>query len=313
MLLIGNSAAKESASSWHGKIFEVAFWDHAFPDSIARAMTSSDSEQSGDPAPLASYKLSGSPPFQDQRHFLPDLALARDASTPPSAGGWLISRAPVTSLVSQIQRTNQFSLQVLCQPSSILAGNGRMVFIARLPGPVNLDLRQKNTDLTFWFRNAFSTKRPNLAWEVPDVFAPNQPRNLLLSYDGSRLSLYVDGKKDPRFYCLDPGTGLALPLQRVKSAEVAGYHYIFYAMVFFPAGCLLGVGWRKLASPAGSRLGLVFIGVLVPSVVFEITLAIAGGTSVWLGNIALSALLILSGIFWVNSDTQPPGIRKVHL
>ena len=311
MLLIGSSAAAEPTSAWNGRVFEVEFWNRALPDAVARAITAGRSEEGA--APLASYNLSGSPPFQDQRHVLPGLVWVHDssASAPPVvAASWLMSRAPISPLVNQVERTNRFALHVLCQPGSADARNRRVVVIAQLSGAINLELSQKGTRLIFWFRNPLSAKGPRLTWDVPNVFAPNQLRNLLLSYDGSRLTLYVDGQEEGRPYLLDPGTGLALHLRRIKSGELNGYHHIFYTMVFFPAGCLLGLGWRELASHAGLRVMVALLGVLAVPVLFEICLAFAGNASVWLGNIALSTLLVLAGAFWVNADSLWPGNRN---
>lgn len=309
MLLIGSSATEESGSAWDGSVFEVQFWNRALPETVAKAMTAGG-PQTG-PRPLASYNLSGKPPFQDQRHFLPDLVWVRDASVFRVAGAsWLISRAPVSALVANVQRTNQFSLRVLCRPDSVLVKTSRIVFLAQLPAPVDLELAQKGTSLIFMFRNPLSANRPRLAWDAPNAFASNQLRNLLLSYDGSRLSLYVNGNKEGRPYRLDPGTSLALPVRRIKSGELEGYHDIFYAIVFFPPGCLLGLGWRRLASQAGLRFALMLLGILVAPVLFEICLAFGGSASLWLGNIALSMLLVLAGAFWANADRHRPESRN---
>lgn len=310
MLLIGSSAAEESVSAWNGRVFQIEFWSSALPDRVARAITAGRAEE--EPAPLGSYNLSGSPPFQDQRHVLPGLVWVRDPSmsAPPVAGAsWLMSRAPISAWANQVERTNRFSLHVLCQPGTA-ARNRRVVVIAQLSGPIYLELSQKGTQLIFWFRNPLSVNRPRLAWEVPDAFPPGQLQNLLLSYDGSRLTLYVDGQEEGRPYLLDPGAGLALHLRRIKSGELNGYHHIFYAIVFFPAGCLLGLGWRELSSHAGLRVMVALLGVLVLPVLFEICLAFAGSASVWLGNITLSMLLVLAGAFWVNADSLWPGNRN---
>lgn len=304
MLLIGGSTVKNPFFAWRGRIYEVELWNRALPNDIARAITSGGAAEV--PAPLASYTFSGSPPFQDQRRLLPDLIRMLDASLPPLAGATeLISRAPVSALVSQIERTNQFSLRVLCQPGPLPIKHGRIVSIVHPSGAVDLELRQENTNLSFWFRNSFSANRPRLAWDVPNVFAPGQPRNLLLSYDGSRLALYVDGREEGRPYQLGPGTGLAALLHRIKWGELDGYHYIFYAVVFLPAGCLLGLGWSNLASQAGLRLLVILLGAFIP-VLFVIGLAFGGNTSVRFGNIVLALVLVLASAFWVNADGHQP-------
>src|SRR5690348_2623118 len=308
MLLIGGSTVKNPFFAWRGKISEVELWNRALPNDMARAITSGSAEEV--PTPLASYNFSGSPPFQDQRRFLPELVLMRDGSLPPLVGVTeLISRAPVSSLVNQIERTNQFSLRVLCQPGPLPIRHGRVVSIASQSGAVDLELRQENTDLSFWFRNSLSANQPRLAWDVKNIFVPNQPRDLLLSYDGSRLTLHVNGKEEGRPYLLGPGTALAALLHRIKWGDLEGYRYIFYAMVFLPAGCFLGLGWRNLASQAGWRLPLILLGAFIIPVFFEIGLASGGSTSIWLGNIALSMLLLLAGAFWVNADSHPSETR----
>ena len=311
VLLIGSSATGEPDSAWNGKVFEVEFWSHPLPDSVARAITSGSSDD--DPAPLASYDLAGPLPFQDRRDVLPGLVWARDlsASAPPVAGtSWLVSLAPISSLVNQVERANGFSLHILCQRGTEAARNRRIVVITQFPGSMNLELDQKDNHLGFWFRSPLSAKRPRLGWDVPGIFGPSQLRNIIISYDGSRLTLYVDGKKEGRPYQLGPGAGLATLLRGIKSGELAGYRYIFYAIVFFPAGCLLGVGWRRLASQVRLRLMVMLLGVFVVPVLFEICLAFAGSTSVWFGNVVLSILLVLAGAFWFNADYHGPQGRN---
>lgn len=311
LLLVGSSAAEEPDSAWNGRVFEVEFWNRALPETVAKAITAGVSPTG--PPPLASYNLSGSSPFQDQSRVLPGLEWVRDpsASAPPVAEtSWLVSRAPIFSLVNQVARTNRFSLHVLCQASPAAPRNRRIVVIAQLPASMNLVLDQKGTQLGFWFRNPLSAKRPRLAWDVPNVFAPDQVKNLLISYDGSRLVLYVDGRQEGRPYVLGPGAGLASLVHGIKSGELDGYHDIFYTIVFFPPGCLLAFGWRRLSSQAGLRLALMLLGVLIVPSLFEVCLALAGSASVWLGNIVLSMLLVLAGALWVNADRHRPEGRN---
>jgi VanZ family protein len=165
-----------------------------------------------------------------------------------------------------------------------------------------LELRQEDTNLVFWFRTPLSVKRSRLAWDIPNIFAPKQPRDILLSFDGSDLSLYVDGKKERRSYRLGPGAGLAQLFRRVKPAELEGYRYIFYALVFFPAGCLLGLASRNLAARPIAQSLLMVLGILLPSVLFEINLVHVSGHGISSGNVALSVLLALGGSLWVNAD-----------
>jgi VanZ like family len=306
MLLINNSSSEVPAPPWQGKVVEFDFWDRALGDSAARAITSSEQDESLGLVPLTSYNLTGEPPFRDRCHFLPDLAWMPDSGLSSSRAEklWLISRAPISPLVSQVQHTNQFSFRVIFQAGAELPENSVIVSIAEVPGLVNMELRQEYSHLVFRFRNPLLVKHPRLALDLPKVFPVSQTRNILLSYDGSRLYLYIDGRKDIHFYSLGPGAGLAQFLLRIKPAELEGCRDIFYLLVFFPAGCLLGLGWRRFASQVGLRLLFFFTGALLLSTLFEISLTLAAGLSVGVGSIVASALLIFAGIFWVNADVQ---------
>jgi hypothetical protein len=116
------------------------------------------------------------------------------------------------------------------------------------------------------------------------------------------LSLYVDGKKVRRGYQLGPGVALARFVRRIKANESEGYQYIFYTLVFFPVGCIVGFAWRKVAARPIAQSLLVALGVLLPSVLYEILLVQWGGQAMSLGNIALWVLIALAGSLWINAD-----------
>jgi hypothetical protein len=60
---------------------------------------------------------------------------------------------------------------------------------------VGLNLRQDDENLVFWFRTPLTVKLTSLAWNIPNVFAVNQARDILFSYDGSDLALFLDGRE----------------------------------------------------------------------------------------------------------------------
>jgi hypothetical protein len=147
------------------------------------------------------------------------------------------------------------------------------------------------------------------------VFAVKQPRDILFSYDGSNLSLYIDGKAERRTYTLGPGTALAEIVRRVKPSELEGYRYIFYALVFVPGGCLLGLAWRNLIAQPIARAILIFIGLLVPAVLLEIVLVRVSGRATSIGNVVPAASLVLGGSLWINADSRAlttPSKSRMH-
>jgi hypothetical protein len=109
-----------------------------------------------------------------------------------------------------------------------------------------MQIRQEIAALVLWFRTPLSAQHSLLAWFIPNVFAVDKRRDILVSYDGSDLALFVDGKQDVDSYQLGPATSLARVFRTAKPRELDGYHDIYYTMVFFPGGILLGIGARNL-------------------------------------------------------------------
>ncbi|MGP8155316.1 MAG: VanZ family protein [Candidatus Acidiferrales bacterium] len=314
LLVVGNTASGQPASAWKGEISRLEIWDRALPAALAESLTFEGPADVAAPSPLAAYDFSGSPPFEDQRHFLPDLSWTPKA--PGSTGSmsavldgtsWLVSRAPVSALVDDIQKTGQFSIRVSCAPDTADEVGAQIVSISHAAGPVNLEFRQERASLVFWFRNPLTVNRGAMAWPTPSVFAPHQPRDFLLSFDGSDLSLYINGKEQRRIYRLDPGTRLAELFRRSKTVELEGYQYIFYSLVFFPAGCLVGLTGRKYIGQPMHRSLLIFFGVLLPALLLEIVLVRVSGRPISLEYVALSVLPALGGSLWINAG------RRAHL
>jgi hypothetical protein len=137
------------------------------------------------------------------------------------------------------------------------------------------------------------------------VLEAGKPRDILYSYDGSNLSLYIDGHKDPRIYQLGPGTTMARLVHRIKTPELDGYIDIYYALVFFPAGVLLGVATRNLATrDAAGWLFLVFA-LFAPPWILDRILASVSGRPFSFAYAALSLILLAGGAIWMNVDDPP--------
>src|SRR5208282_3409788 len=229
------------------------------------------------------------------------LASADSKAIVPEGTPWLATRSPVSGMVTDFQKTGQFSIRVRCLPAGVGESRARIVSVSQASGLADLEIRQEYTDLVFWFRNPLSAKRSGLAWDIPNVFAFMQPRDILFSYDGSNLSLFINGEKYRRNYKLGPGPALASTIRRIKTPELEDYRYIFYALVFFPAGCLLGFTWRKMPAQPFGRFLLVLLGFLLPSVLFEIVLVSIGGQGISLRNIWLAVLIVCMGSIWINA------------
>jgi len=309
LLAIGNSASSHFPPNWKGQVFEVEMWDHAVSPEFVRALSSRDPVDAADLDAMVAYRFSDSAPFQDGRHLLPALSWMPQAPSSISASdvfldgkSWLISSGPVSLLVNKLEKTGQFSLRVVCEPSEISGTNARIISISSPSGTANLQLRQEDASLVFWFRTPLSIDRGRMSWTIPNAFAATETRDVLLSFDGASVNLFINGNKHDRSYELGPGAALARFVRRIKAPELEGYEYLFCALVFFPAGCLLGLTWRTATEHRIGRLSLLVLGFVLPSLMLEIVLVHVSGRAVSLENISLSILLALSGSLWMNAD-----------
>lgn len=129
----------------------------------------------------------------------------------------------------------------------------------------------------------------------------NQPRDILVSYDGSNLSVYVDGKRDTRMCKLTPGAPLAHIIRHIKVSELEGYTYVYYALVFVPGGTLLGFTTRRIRWGVRGALPLA-AALVVPCFVLEMILVRVSGRAFAFGNVLLSAVFMVAGFLWINAD-----------
>jgi hypothetical protein len=309
LLVIGNAASNHSI--WKGQIFELEFWDYAVPSESARRLSLAGlrPDRSGANS-IVFYRFSGSAPFRDERHQLGDLFWTSEATTSTTPNGVfldgkssLISDGTVSALVSDLKRTGQFSLRLVCKPADV-DQDAQIVSLSSLSGFTNLELRQEGADLVFWFRTPLSLRRDRMSWGVPGTFTTSQVENMLLSFDGAKLSLFTNGIEASgsyERYELGVGAALARFVRRIKTGELVGYRYIFYTMVFLPAGCLVGFAWRTATEHWIGRFCLT-LGLLLPAVLLEVILALVCGRTVSLEDIWLSILLTASGSLWINAD-----------
>lgn len=314
-LVIGNDAMGRLDRAWRGDVSLVQFWSQALTPNRAVEITAGKSIAEAEPSLLATYSFSGNRSFKDERGTLPELTWTpgtpdvRDSDALNLDGKmWLSSQQDVSDLIQALQKAKNFSIRVVCTPAEVEGSDGRIVSISNRDGLSNLSLRQRDGNLVFWFRNPLSVRRDQLPLNIPDVFAFNQPRDILVSYDGSNLSVYINGKRDNRMYELTPGVPLAQLIRHIKANELEGYTYVYYALVFVPSGILLGLAARRLIPlGVGEKLALVFA-IVIPSILLEMLLVRISGRALSLANVFLSALLVIAGFIWINADRRLPQV-----
>ncbi len=308
-LLIGSDVIGRAGMGWKGEISKLEIWDRALSPQVALALTRGAASPAGAPEALAAYDFTGGPPFRDQMKFLPDLAWSGgvQAQGDPNelvldGGAWLVSAAPVTGLATDLKRTNQFTIHILCRPAD---GNGpasRIISISRSPYVSNLNVWQEDQSLAFWFRSPLSARHAQMAFYVPKALAPNQLRNILYSYDGADLSLYIDGKRAGFPYRLEPGAALARFVRWVRPKELDGYSDIYYGMVFFPAGVALGIFARAACAQSAAAWLFFALLLIAPPLLLEGVLTAVSGRAFSPGDLVLAVALSVVGALWINAD-----------
>lgn len=309
VLAVGNFVAGKPNTAWKGNLYRLEFWDRAIPGRAAKEMTAGNSSDFTSTGPVASYDFSAAPPIQDRTGSLPDLDWN---SSPSSSSGtnplaldgksWLISEMPVSRLGKNFAKTKQFSLRVVCAPANVTGTIGRIVTISRGPGAIDLDIKQEGTDLVFWFRNGLSARRSILPWNIPNVFQPNRVHDILLSFDGANLSLFVDGRKDNHVYLLGPGAVLAHFFRAIKTSELEAYNYVYYALIFFIGGVLIGITLRSPGPYGILRILSLSSGFVLPAVILELVLTQISGRTISFTNMILGFCLAAAGSLWINAD-----------
>jgi hypothetical protein len=205
-------------------------------------------------------------------------------------------------LAEDFQRTNQFSLHIVCTPADSTNLEESIVYIWQLYEIPNLMLRRDGSDLALWFRSPLSMHRSFLTWRVRGVFVPGQPRDILVSTDGSNVSLYLDGKRASRNYHLGPGAAFIHKFERIYSYDMDGYLVLYDTLIFFPAGMLLGTIARTEPSRAPAGRLLLFLGILLPAAVYQFILVWVSGKFVSWREIILCLMLTLLGAWFINAD-----------
>jgi hypothetical protein len=300
---------------WQGRVYSLALWDTALSSRVASRITSLAANQAPFPQPVSLYRFSGPPPFQDQFHSSPALdwqppgVPVRDNEQAFWDGGsWALTHAPVASLEQNIQTTGRFSIYLRCAPSSTGVG-ARIISLGKPDQPSDLEIRQDFTDLSIWFRSRFSFYPDDLQWSVPNVFTANQVRDILITYDGAALNLYLDGRRIESDYHLGPWTSLAWRFIRLKTGQLKAYRYAFFAFMFFPVGGVVAFAWRKVRG-VGPRLVLVALAVVLPPLLLELVLIASSNPAFSFDNVVMALVLLCFGWLWMNMEGDTPPIRK---
>ena len=318
VLVLGNDAVGQSP--WQGQIQSLQIWNHAVEEETGSLQNAAGHDLSGNAPPLISYDFSTARNIASSTELAPKLFWVPGVPPhidPPSGlsldgKSWVSTRAAVGELIEKVRKTNQFAIHIVCAPGHIAGVSGRIVSISDSSGIADLTIHQVDENLLFWFRTPLSVRHAFLTWYVPDVFNDGRTRDVLYSYDGSNLRLTLDGKQRRLIFKLGPGTALAKVIRKIKPEELEGYNYIFYILVFFPAGAIIGFFLPRTNATTTGVAILGFLAFSSAAVILEIILVHVSGRPFSFEYPILSILLGPTGFRWAKADETFAGHGDVR-
>jgi glycopeptide antibiotics resistance protein len=320
-LVLGNDIS--GRYPWRGEIQTLQLWD--------RPLTREQADVSG-----AATNPSARAPFPVLRYDFSSAAGALDSGGSPNliwipkpppyintegltldGRSWMATQTDLGNVTQSLLKTNQFTIHIVCGATD-RQSKGPIVSISNGKGQTDLILRQDNAGMVFWFRTPLSSKVAQLAWNFPQVFVDHRMHDILYSYDGSELILTLDGKKEDLIYKLGPGASLAR-IVHLDTAELEGYNYIFYALVFCVGGAMLGLFEERYDKRSFTRRFVrILLSVAFSAALLEIILDAVSGRGFSVGAVVFSLLLSTAGLVWSKSDetfvaNERPGIGMAAL
>jgi glycopeptide antibiotics resistance protein len=277
-LLIGNELTGDRP--WRGRVYRIRMTDRAASAASLRLFAEGNAPaMPGDP--IASFDFAGAPPYRDAAGSGPDLVWtgrpgpthARGVSV--SEDGWLRTEGAVPGLISQLGRSNAFTLHVVCATDDENQ-NGPARILSNSVDPLhrNLAVGQQGRDLVVRVRTEHTGENATTPeFVVPGVFSDTGPRDILMAYDGATLRTAIANSGQVLRFELSPGSQIAAAWGwYFKSAELRRYKLTYVAFLFLPPGLLVGVlGGRNRRWLAWSAAWILAFAVLLESTLVVVT------------------------------------------
>lgn len=218
---------------------------------------------------------------------------------PVKAGG--VSSASSARIVNSIRKSNQFTFKILCIPGKKTSNdNGTILSIADDRGDNDLYLGEQGRDAILFIRTVLLGKSSYWDLRIPDLFVKNRPREILATYNGSRLSLAVDGRNES--VTLAPGAILVRYFKGLANANAPGYAAIYEACFLVPLGFLLAFAARKSLGHSGLCRILLVGGVLVPPFLLEAVLSSVSRSPFQDGDLAVEIGMVMAAFVVMSAD-----------
>ena len=241
-LIVGNE--KTGDRWWQGDVFNLKIFDQALSKNEIRKIFYRNSDiESGNSSLVCFYELKRQKSLKDKTGLNPDLIRKGKTSKGNVKNGkfiskisWLETEYPATKMIHKIKRKSQFTLAAtVATADTSQSGPARIITISKDPYNRNLTLGQEGSDLIFRLRTPLTGKNgksPELV--APNIFADRKTHNLVITYNGQSLSLFVDGNSNPSSLALSSGAVLWNYFFRTDVDDLFGYKILYYIILSFP-------------------------------------------------------------------------------
>lgn len=319
-LLIGNEQTGNRA--WQGQVFDLIIVNKALSEPEINEISSeprllSSSENSV----IALYRFDQNITYRDQTDFLPNLSWKKNfleftANANPmlTSENWLESIEPPIRLAQELENTSQFSLITHVATADLTqTGPARIVSYSWDIYHRNFTLGQQESNLVFRLRTPLTGENgTNPELTVPDIFIDTLPHQLVVTYDGSTIRVYVDGILQSSLLKLKPTPGAMLfgQLLPLATDHVGQLQIMYYTFIFVPFAFLLTLVSFVVKQNVLLRFIVLFIGAILFPVLLEIIFVSLTNRPVSILNLASSLAIMtaftivftIQAISWLRSS-----------
>jgi glycopeptide antibiotics resistance protein len=265
---------------WEGRISEVLILDHpvnpADLDAQGRLLPDLESQL------LAAYSF-GAGTWSSRGSVVP-LLLERGPRGPilaadgayVGAEGWLTSAGDQPELARAIRAGGAIGIVLRFAPTNFdQAGPARILTFSRSPARRNITIAQFGSDMVVRLRTPFSGVNGAMPQFVfNNIFTSNAEQTYIVSYDGARLRLYVNGHVHPTVYDIGPGAILASWFTPVLPHLIGFWSMLYLVIAIVPWSVYLARSWQTgpaMATiiPLGGMLGFVVVHEAVRASIIE--------------------------------------------
>ncbi|NIA31979.1 MAG: hypothetical protein GWP06_18985, partial [Actinobacteria bacterium] len=247
-LLVGNE--KGGDRPWEGRIRKFAVLDSAMsPYRLRKLFNNNMRQRIFCKRIICLYDFTASNPLKDKAKELPNLKWCGNGQSNAERNSfyfdqnhWLQSSRPVTILVNRVKAFNQFSVYIiLATADTQQSGPARILTVSRDAYHRNFTLAQERKNLVFRINTPLTGENgTEPEFIARDVFAHTEMQELLITFNGKVLRLYVDGRSQKSPMLFSEGALFFKKFQKLNLYDMRGYAFLFKLFFIAP---LLAALW----------------------------------------------------------------------